>query len=749
METYEIIREENPPKIRQVLFHIDNSKKYLFDVNQNITINTLKKMLMAAASLEKVGIRIFHNGIEYTNKTTSTLEELFPNIQLVDFNLEITKEFPEDDEDLTKLKLKYYCSEHDGKYANFYCYNCNKSICNLCLCCGMHMNHKVKEKYDYLQSSKTLVEIMFQGLNEIFNNAKGFNEDNIKNLKNKISNELFPQLNDILKKLETQVINLIDFYFQKQQFNFKVLQKNYILLKDDCVEGLDQLKDKIGIEDMMVDDNVFKIFDTKFKEIESERQRLEHDKIIFAQFSPILSVIQKMAENMFTDIYSVIHKYFETPELNNIQQQIQNQTLSLIQQDEIIRKILSGVPKKDKNAFSQQLKVGRKKVLKSAEKKDQITMSPINMSNSYSKIVSNHFLLNYPKVKSFNDIGNNQENKQQYSQEYSKTYNQNNNTIDSKIKNKSTSKYLTPIGKGMDSSSDDLINEEKQANEYRNELINENEKIEHDQIFQYVSSVVIGAKKCIVFNSRNNKIHRKKIDINSLTGIDNFLPECSWVNIDNKMYIQGGEDNSIPSKTFFLYDSIQNSLIRLKDCINGHLSHSLLATNKYIYCIGGKTKLCERYNIETRSWQVLPNLLFIQQYPVLYIHNNYLYSFFGLNENGKEIDKIQRMNLKSPKKNWENVPYVRNDCKLEMIGCGIIKLSNDIIYFMAGKDKDGVRSTAIEFNFSNFSANQTVFRLEEKAYFKESILPKLDVDTYGSFNIEEINSFIKISFVAQ
>ena len=107
------------------------------------------------------------------------------------------------------------------------------------------------------------------------------------------------------------------------------------------------------------------------------------------------------------------------------------------------------------------------------------------------------------------------------------------------------------------------------------------------------------------------------------------------------------------------------------------------------------------------------------------------------------------MEKKSPKKNWENVPYVRNDCKLEMIGCGIIKLSNDIIYFMAGKDKDGVRSTAIEFNFSNFSANQTVFRLEEKAYFKESILPKLGVDTYGSFNIEEINSFIKISFVAQ
>ena len=745
METYEIIREENPPKIRQVLFHIDNSKKYLFDVNQNITINTLKKMLMAAASLEKVGIRIFHNGIEYTNKTTSTLEELFPNIQLVDFNLEITKEFPEDDEDLTKLKLKYYCSQHDGKYANFYCYNCNKSICNLCLCCGMHMNHKVKEKYDYLQSSKTLVEIMFQGLNEIFNNAKGFNEDNINNLKNKISNELFRQLNDILKQLENQIINLIEFYFKKQQFNFKILQKNYILLKNDCVEGLDKLKEEIDIEDMMVDDNVFKIFDTKFKEIESERERLEHDKTIFTQFSQILSLIQKRAESMFTEIYSVIQKYLETPEYNNIQQQIQNQTLRLIEKNEIIRKILSGIQKKDKNLFSKELKLSRKKVLKTAEKRDQITMTPMNLNNSNSKYNSNNYYVNQTITNPFTNNSNNQD----FNANQQFMYNQNNNGINSKITIKSTSKYVTPIGKGMDSSSEDLINEENQTNEFRNEIINENEKIEHDQLFQYVSSVVIGAKKCIVFISKNNKIHRKKIDFSSLTGINNFLPECTWVNIDNKMYIQGGDDNSIPSKTFFLYDSIKNTFLRLNDSFNGHLSHSLFATNKFIYCIGGKTKLCERYNIENGTWQLLPNLLFIQQYPVLYIHNNYLYSFFGLNENGKEIDKIQRINLRNPKRYWENVPYIKNDCQLEMYGCGIIKLTNDIIYFIAGKDKNGVRSSVIEFNFSTFSASQTELHLEEKAYFKESILPKLGIDTYGNFTIEEINSFIKISFVAQ
>ena len=105
MTTYDIIREDNPPKIRQVLFYVDNSKKYLFDVNQNITINTLKKMLIAASSLSSDGLRIFHNNIEYTYKTTSTLEELFPNIQLVEFQIKNTEDGLEDDKDFTKIKL--------------------------------------------------------------------------------------------------------------------------------------------------------------------------------------------------------------------------------------------------------------------------------------------------------------------------------------------------------------------------------------------------------------------------------------------------------------------------------------------------------------------------------------------------------------------------------------------------------------------------------------------------------------------
>ena len=735
MTTYDIIREDNPPKIRQVLFYVDNSKKYLFDVNQNITINTLKKMLIAASSLSSDGLRIFHNNIEYTYKTTSTLEELFPNLQLVEFQIKNTEDGLEDDKDFTKIKLKYYCSEHDGKYANFYCYNCRKNICNYCLSSGLHFNHQIKEKYDYLQSSKTLVEIIFGGLNEIFNNTKGFNQDNINILKTEISNEFFPQLHNLLNQLENQIIDTIAFYFKKQQYNFKTMQKNYITLKNECVEGLDELKKEIGIEDIMVDDNVFLIFDEKVNSIKSERQKIDNDYSKFKTFSQILSKIRKNVEEIFYEIYSVIQKHLETQEFKNIQQEIENQTLAEINQEEIKNRILSGVPIKDKKEFSRKLKENRKKVLRTAENKNQIIMTPLNNNKSNIKYNTNQIFINQ-NPNPFSSSGDNQNF-------------QNNNT---NIKIKTTLEYVTPFGNGKDSSTNVINLEENQhIKGFNNESLVKDEKINSEQIVENVCRVLVGNKKIAVFNSKNNQIHRKIIDFQELTGINYFLPECSWVNIDNKMYIQGGNNDEInSSKTFFVYDSIGNNFIRLNDCINEHSSHSLFASNKFIYCIGGKSKQCERYNIKTGQWQLFPNLNFIQQYPVLYIHNNYLYSFFGLNENGKEIDSIQRINLRNPKKYWETVEYQKNDCDLKMYGCGIIKSSNNnIIYFIAGKDKNGVRSKSIKFNFNNFSASQTELPFQEKGYFKDSILPKLDVDTYGNFPLDEINSFIKIPFVSE
>ena len=53
-------------------------------------------MIKAGANLGKVNLRIFHNGIEYTDKDISNLDELFPNLQKIEFTVQITYDNVED-----------------------------------------------------------------------------------------------------------------------------------------------------------------------------------------------------------------------------------------------------------------------------------------------------------------------------------------------------------------------------------------------------------------------------------------------------------------------------------------------------------------------------------------------------------------------------------------------------------------------------------------------------------------------------
>ena len=100
---------EELPKIRQTLFIVDRSRKYLFDVNQNILIKRLKKMIASASGLNKVSLRLFHEGKEYTQYDESALDELFPDLDLVEFDIQYSYDQVEDLEEIINLKLKNCC----------------------------------------------------------------------------------------------------------------------------------------------------------------------------------------------------------------------------------------------------------------------------------------------------------------------------------------------------------------------------------------------------------------------------------------------------------------------------------------------------------------------------------------------------------------------------------------------------------------------------------------------------------------
>ena len=176
-----------------------------------------------------------------------------------------------------------------------------------------------------------------------------------------------------------------------------------------------------------------------------------------------------------------------------------------------------------------------------------------------------------------------------------------------------------------------------------------------------IGNVIQKSNHILIYNSIKNIIRRKTLDFSKLLlRINNFLNECAWVNFKNKLYIMGGQnENATVSTIFLIYDTIKSTLIRGPNTKNEHSSHTLIANDDYIYSIGGKSLNCERYSFEKNEWSDLPSLNKIQQYPILYFYQHYIYAFFLLNQLNEPIDIIQRLNLNNVNAKWEEFQYIR------------------------------------------------------------------------------------------
>jgi hypothetical protein len=265
------------------------------------------------------------------------------------------------------------------------------------------------------------------------------------------------------------------------------------------------------------------------------------------------------------------------------------------------------------------------------------------------------------------------------------------------------------------------------------------------RIYKLICNVIPNSKQVIIFDASTNKISRKNLEFPPQMGLSQFLVNSAWVNYNNHLYVSGG---IYGSNSFILYNPIKSRFTRHTDSLFSHEEHSLIANGEYVFLVGGNNNKTERYNIKEKKFESLGELKFIQKRPILFIYNNYLYSFFGMNENNQIIDKVQRRNIKNLKGKWEEVAINNEnnvDCKF--YGAGIIKISEDVIYFLGGKGNDGLKQTCIEFNFKNMSINNTPYKLDDKAYFKDSVVMRLNENTYGNFSLENGNPFLKITFI--
>ena len=714
------IQNEDLPKIRQTKFYLPRNRIYLFDVNQNITIYKLKKMIIVAANIGK-NVRLFHDGIEYTDKDSYCLDELFPDLQLVEFTLELPGVQVEEIENLINLKLRTYCKGHQGKYPNFYCYTCGNSICTDCLKGNNHKGHNIKEKYDYLQESKDLIENLFKDLKDLLSKTNGVPEEIIKQLKAKITIQFFPELVRIVKQIEENMINLILFFLEKDQNNYKLVQNNLVSLKNSCAEGLDKLKENIEIEDLMIDENVFLTFDSKFKSINNEKDKIKKDIEIYKAFTNNLNIIQNIVENTYNEIYSFLIKYLEITKFTDIRNKININDITEVNKKEILERILGDIKKKETNTkFIEYLRNIRRL-------KNETTLKNQTEDVEMKEVFKTAKKQKEAKDKEGQIIGSSLDvdisNKKHVDAVYSPEAPGNN------MKLRSGNVYSVP-----------KIEKELLEDSYA-------EETETGPIYRRVLSIIPNTNKALIYNVRKNNNITKDLDFPNLISIKYFLNNCSWVNYNNKLYILGGEDKGKNTNLFIEYDGIKNSFKRLPDSKFAHVNHSLFEYENSIYCIGGKDADCEKYDFETNSWTMLPKLNFIQQNPILYVHNNILYSFFGDDENGNKIDHIQKLNLKNVKSKWTSLFYNRNGCNLKMVGCGIIKINENCIYFFGGKTESGISKDAIEFDFSNMKASRTSCSLGQNAYFKDSMMIKISDEKYGNYSMDKDHPLIIVSGV--
>ena len=743
--------KEELPIIKQTRFLLPKKRSYLFDVNQDISIYKLKKMISVAANLGK-NIRLFHDNIEYTDKDSSTLEELFPQLQLIEFKIEPQSQQIEELDDLINIRMKSFCETHKGKYPNFYCYTCKKSICTECLRDIKHKGHEIKEKYDYLQESKGLIENLFYDLKDLLSKGEGVPDNLIDNLKKKITIQFFPKLVEIVKQIEKNMLDLILFFLEKDKNNFKIVQSNLTTLKSSCAEGLDKLKENIEIEDLMLDENIFLTFDSKYKGINNEKEKIVKDINTYKAFSDNLNLIENIVDKTYNEIYEFLMKYLEITKFNEIRNKLTNNTFTEINKKEILEKILTDIKKKEsKPSFVEFLKHIRKSAEAKKEQKEQddVDMKDINTTASKSDIKKEK---EKSEEKGSKDIKEEKEEEMKIKKEKEeqKEYKEKSN-----IKNKEPRRkeIKTMSQNNPDKKQFDLKESQPHSRKLRSNSIkavprttkDKQDEIEEENaapspIFCRVMSIIPGTEQILTYNSTKNTNTMKKVEFPALLGIKHFLKDCSWVNYKNKLYILGGELKSKKSKIFIEYNSLKNSFKRLPDSKHAHKGHCLIIHENCIYCIGGGTDECEKYDFNDNTWTALPKMAFVQENPVLYIHNNILYSLFGVNENGKYIDNIQKLNLKNAKAKWTNVNYNRNECDLKIFGCGIIKMDDNKVYLLGGKLENEVSKSMIEFDFSDMKANKNENTLGQKAYFKESMMLRIGEEQFGNYSIDKENS---------
>ena len=195
----------------------------------------------------------------------------------------------------------------------------------------------------------------------------------------------------------------------------------------------------------------------------------------------------------------------------------------------------------------------------------------------------------------------------------------------------------------------------------------------------------------------------------------------SYCNSKNVLYICGGEtkenigtNNRNYISNFTKIDLFNTESINdLPSLEHPRAWHSMIfIPPKYIFIVGGDTKVVEIFNIEKQELTPDSEMNEVRNECTLFcLNDSILYALSGLSMNGSYIKDIERCNLRAAEREWKLVKLKESDIEIQTcfyISCFTTNSSNIILF--AANENENHDYNSLEFEDSDEEGNLKLFK---------------------------------------
>lgn len=285
-----------------------NGNTYNYDISDLCIFRTLKKMIQSSLKIRRSRIRFFtKDDTELNDMDDVRISEIFPGERFFEIKILLAPTRAESDSIRQKAYFNNFCELHVDRYLANYCYTCKKSICLVCIQENSHNNHDLIEKFDYLKCSKLLVDKQFRDVTDSINSINILEAKKVDILIENNEN-YFDSIIEMMKNLKIKSNSFIKNYAQAIQENGKTLKSNLALVKNTCEEGLDELKERLVIQNIISCEETFLEFDEKYKSLTNCKEKILADKKVYEQLNDFYFSISESINNLYDDINDYISK---------------------------------------------------------------------------------------------------------------------------------------------------------------------------------------------------------------------------------------------------------------------------------------------------------------------------------------------------------------------------------------------------------------------------------------------------------